>query len=130
MKVTDNVTDKLIDKEEQWLDQLLEQPAVLADHGFTSALTARIKREEKFRKQIFIGAGVVWLIILVVTFPVQFLTKTLQQALTISTLLQEQTLSLTDLNLSAMMSQSGSITLLAIFLLGAYALISLQFRRF
>ena len=119
MKVTDN--------EDRWLDQLLEQPAVLDDYGFTNAVNARIKREEKLRKQIFVGAGVVWLIILLVAFPAQFVAKVTQQSLAISASVKGQAQSLLELEPAALMAQSGSVALLVILLLGVFALISLQF---
>jgi|GEM_PF-3589639 len=118
------------DNDEQWLDQLLEQPAVLADHGFVSSVTARIKREEKSRKLVFSAAGIVWLIILLVSFPVQLVTEVSQRTLKISALLQNWTQSLAALEPAALLSQSGNIFLLAIFLLGVYAFVSLQTRSF
>ena len=118
------------DYDEQWLDELLEQPAVLADHGFINSLTARIRREEKSRKLVFSAAAVVWLIILLALFPIQFLTEISQRSLTISATLQARVQSLAELDPTALLSQSGSLTLLVVFLLGVYALISLQTRRF
>ncbi|MBT8148189.1 MAG: hypothetical protein KJN90_15125 [Gammaproteobacteria bacterium] len=139
MKVTDNVAEKMAGKttekitekrDEQWLDELLEKPAVLNDFGFTNVVTARIKSEKKLRRQIFAGAGVIWLIILLLSFPAQFVARILRQTLAISTSLQDQAQLLVELDPTAMTAQSDSAALLVIFLLGVYALISLQFRRF
>lgn len=121
---------KVSENNDQRLDQLLERPAVLADYGFTNALTDRIKSKEKFRRQIFVGAGIVWLIIFLVSFPAQFVARIFQKTLAISASVQDQAQTLVELDPAVLISQSDSITLLVIFLLGVFAMISLQFRSF
>ena len=114
--------------DDHWLDALLEQPPELVEHGFASSVSAQLERAEKLRKQVFLGAAVFWLFLMLLVLPAQFLRDSLQRISNFSVETERFIQSLLNLDLTTFATQSGNISLSVALLLGAYALISLQVR--
>lgn len=113
---------------EQWLDQLLEQPPILADSGFAESLVVRIKRKERLRKRVFMAAGSTWLLLLALLFPRQAIISISQGLADAGSRLQVLLRSLMEMDYSVLLTQPGSVTMIIVILFAVYALVSLQIK--
>lgn len=119
---------KNTETDDQWLNELLEQPAVLRGRSFIEPVKQHMERIEKIRRRIFLGAAFCWMVTLWLAMPAQFLTNSLQRISSFSSATEGLIQWLMNLDPVTFATQSGNPTILFVFLLGAYALASLQLR--
>ncbi len=62
-----------VTRKEQHLTHLLNNPAPLADRGFSDSLKARLQREGRRRRLVFAGVAVSWLVLALVVNPLETL---------------------------------------------------------
>lgn len=114
--------------DDERLDRLLEEPAAIANNGFVESVNLRIKQQEAMRMRVFAVVAVVWLVLLLVIFPVQAIVDYFQGLLVIGSQTEGYVQALLSLDTSAFTLPSGVLIPVLFLLLGIYALLSLQIK--
>ena len=107
---------------------MAEEPAVIANNGFVNSVSSRIRQKEGIRKRVFAVVGVVWMLLLLVVFPIPSLMDYFQSLLVIGSQLEGITQTLLQIDPSTIATQPGILIPVLVLLLGAYALLTLQLK--
>ena len=108
--------------DDQWLDEQLAKPAVIADHGFSIRLQKLIIRNSSRRKAIFSSAGCIWLVVALVFLSPQTISQLYNRLLAQVMQIDEIILSATEMTLIGQLSLPVYLLPLPVIMLIFYGL--------
>ena len=108
---------------EQMLDELLADSAVVADNGFSQRVQEQLVVANKSRRRVFVSAGIIWLAIALVFISPQSLVQFYDRFLSLVTQFGGFPLSASQIDFSWSVS-SQPFLIVVILVMACFALIS------
>ncbi len=108
--------------DDQWLDEQLAKPAIIADRGFSIRLQKQIIRNNSRRKTVFTSAGCIWVFVALIFLSPQTVSRFYDRLLAQVMQTDEIILSATELLLTGQFSLQAYLLPLLVIMLIFYGL--------